>query len=391
MKKIYPVFALLALLTLTLPAAAQISIDIEQPQTTPPPTILDPGVKNDGVDPGSYFSPARYRAERAAIRKERNTLELGGGLMGSVASYSDSWIETSGGDNSIGLTGTLYLQHTFTKNRFSIETRFDAKFGFNRMNVETENTDGVTSSQGVWFKNQDEFQISTSPAYSLGKHWAIASIIKFRSQFANGYVSRSQQTVNDRKSTFMAPGYLDISGGFTYTCPSQKFPIKVNVSPLALSAIFVESSSIRHNVWDDKPGWQAYGLVNPDQTSKYEGGSSIQLDFDRTFGKKGVFRYRTTLFSFMGWLSNLNSKNRYSNFENYKNAVQAWENSGAVGNKPTLTIHPTVRWENTLDIKATKYLSTTLSFQLYYNRAQNYDIQTQLLLSVGLTYTFKNK
>ena len=29
--------------------------------------------------------------------------------------------------------------------------------------------------------------------------------------------------------------------------------------------------------------------------------------------------------------------------------------------------------------------------QLYYNRAQNYDIQTQLLLSVGLTYTFKNK
>lgn len=391
MKKIYPVFALLALLTLTLPAAAQISIDIEQPQTTPPPTILDPGVKNDGVDPNSYFSPARYRAERAAIRKERNTLELGGGLMGSVASYSDSWIETSGGDNSIGLTGTLFLQHTFTKKRFSIETRFDAKFGFNRMNVETENTDGVTSSQGVWFKNQDEFQISTSPAYSLGKHWAIASIIKFRSQFANGYVSRSQQTVNDRKSTFMAPGYLDISGGFTYTCPSQKFPIKVNVSPLALSAIFVESSSIRHNVWDDKPGWQAYGLVNPDQTSKYEGGSSIQLDFDRTFGKKGVFRYRTTLFSFMGWLSNLNSKNRYSNFENYKNAVQAWENSGAVGNKPTLTIHPTVRWENTLDIKATKYLSTTLSFQLYYNRAQNYDIQTQLLLSVGLTYTFKNK
>lgn len=93
----------------------------------------------------------------------------------------------------------------------------------------------------------------------------------------------------------------------------------------------------------------------------------------------------------MGWLSNLNSKNRYSNFDNYKNAVQAWENSGEIGNKPTLTIHPTVRWENTLDIKATKYLSTTFNFQLYYNRAQNYDIQTQLLLSVGLTYTFNNK
>ena len=56
-----------------------------------------------------------------------------------------------------------------------------------------------------------------------------------------------------------------------------------------------------------------------------------------------------------------------------------------------LQIHPTVRWENTIDIKATKYLTTTFNFQFYYNRAQNYDIQTQLLLSVGLTYTFKNK
>ncbi|HJA98825.1 MAG TPA: DUF3078 domain-containing protein [Candidatus Alistipes avicola] len=390
MKRIYPILSLLVLLGISVPAAAQITIEVDETQNTPPTTILDTQVKNSRVDANSYFSQARYRAERAAIRKERNKLELGGGVMGSVASYSDSWIETSGGDNSIGLTATLFLQHTFTKKRFSIETRFDAKFGYNRMNVEVEDN-GVTSSQGIWFKNQDEFQITTSPAYSLGKNWAIASIIKFRSQFANGYVSRSQQTVNDRKSTFMAPGYLDVSGGFTYTCPSQKFPIKVNVSPLALSAIFVESASIRNNVWDDKPGWQAYGLVNPDQSSKYEGGSSIQIDFDRTFGKKGVFRYRTTLFSFMGWLSNLNSKNRYSNFDNYKNAVQAWENSGEIGNKPTLTIHPTVRWENTLDIKATKYLSTTFNFQLYYNRAQNYDIQTQLLLSVGLTYTFNNK
>ena len=56
-----------------------------------------------------------------------------------------------------------------------------------------------------------------------------------------------------------------------------------------------------------------------------------------------------------------------------------------------LPIHPTVRWENTLDIKATKYLTTSIYFQLYYNRAQNVDVQTRTLLQVGLTYTFKNK
>ena len=30
-------------------------------------------------------------------------------------------------------------------------------------------------------------------------------------------------------------------------------------------------------------------------------------------------------------------------------------------------------------------------FQLYYNRAQNVSVQTRTLLSVGLSYTFKNK
>ena len=59
--------------------------------------------------------------------------------------------------------------------------------------------------------------------------------------------------------------------------------------------------------------------------------------------------------------------------------------------EPVLALHPTVRWENTLDIKATKYLTTSIYFQLYYNRAQCYDVQTQTILSVGLSYTFQNK
>ena len=46
---------------------------------------------------------------------------------------------------------------------------------------------------------------------------------------------------------------------------------------------------------------------------------------------------------------------------------------------------------NTLDIKATKYLTTSIYFQLYYNRAQSYAVQTQAILSVGLSYTFQNK
>lgn len=389
MKYIAPLL-LLAALGLALPAAAQISIDevnAEEEEVT-----FRDELKPTSVDL-TYFNRARYRAERAAIRKERNYLEIGSSLQGTLSSYNDPWIAVSGGDNSIALMASLYLRHTFTKNLFSITTTVDAMFGYNRMKVETTDAEGKKSSNGVWYKNQDEFAISVAPSFKMSKNWSYGSIFKFRSQFANGYISRTQQTSNDLKSTFMAPGYLDISFGITYKCPKPKFPISINLSPLALSAVFVENSAIRHNAWDDKPGWEAYGLADDSKTSKYEGGSSIQLDFDRTFGKNGFLRYRTTLFSFYGWISDIGVKNKISDYSSWKTAYDAWsgmENKD-FKQKPVLPIHPTVRWENTIEIKATKFIATTLTFQLYYNRAQNVDVQTQTLLSVGLSYTFKNK
>ena len=391
MKYIAPLL-LLAALGLALPAAAQISIDevnAEEEEVT-----FRDELKPTSVDL-TYFNRARYRAERAAIRKERNYLEIGSSLQGTLSSYNDPWIAVSGGDNSIALMASLYLRHTFTKNLFSITTTVDAMFGYNRMKVETTDAEGNTTSNGVWYKNQDEFAISVAPSFKMSKHWSYGSIFKFRSQFANGYISRTQQTPTDLKSTFMAPGYLDISFGITYKCPKPKFPISVNLSPLALSAVFVENADVRNNVVtdDSKPGWEAYGLAYADKTSKYEGGSSIQLDFDRSFGKNGFLRYRTTLFSFYGWISDIGVKNKISDYSSWKRAYDAWngmENKDPK-QKPVLPIHPTVRWENTIEIKATKFIATTLTFQLYYNRAQNVDVQTQTLLSVGLSYTFKNK
>ncbi len=388
--KFHSLLLLLPALAAAPSASAQFSID-EVDARQENVTFRDP-VKSTPVDV-AYFNRARYRAERAAIRKERNKLEFGGGLQGALTSYNDPWIKVSGGDNSIALMANLFLNHTYTKHLFSVETKFIAKFGYNRMKVETSNDDGSTSSNGVWFKNQDEFDLSVAPSFKMSKNWSYGAIFKFRSQFANGYISRTQQEDFERKSAFMAPGYLDISLGITYKCPKPKFPIVVNISPIALSAVFVESSQIRKNVWDKKEGWQTYGLAGPDKSSKYEGGSSVQIDFDRTFGRKGIFRYRTSVFSFYGWITDIGQRNKISDYSDYMHALDEWNNTenAPISAKPNLPIHPTVRWTNTIDIKATKYLSTTLNFELYYNRAQNVDVQTKTLLSVGLAYTFKNK
>lgn len=382
----------LALLGATMPVRAQFSVDRVE-ASVEDVSFRDTLKTKPSVD-AEYFNLARYKAERAAIRKERNKLEISAGIQGALTSYNDPWIKTSGGDNAIALTAVFDLKHTFKKNKFSIDTRAIAKFGYNRMKV--ENKDDNTS-EGVWFKNQDEFEISAAPKFDMSKHWSYGTIAKFRSQFANGYKSRTEQKEEHRKSSFMTPGYLDVSLGFTYTCPKPKFPVVVNLSPVALNATFAENRRIRENVWDKKPGWQIYGLSGPDKTSKYEGGSSVQVDFDRKFGKTGFLRYRTMLYAFYGWISDIGQRNKISNYSAYVRELAKWEDAGdaSVGHelsdKPNLPIHPIVRWTNTIDIKATKYLTTQINFELYYNRAQNVDVMTKTLLSVGLTYTFKNK
>ena len=397
MKYFYLLFGLIPALLAGNPAFAQISID-EVDAKEDKVTFQDK-LKSTSVDV-DYFSLARYKAERAAIRKERNYLEFSGGIQGSLTSYNDPWISVSGGDNSIALVATFNLRHIFKKNLFSIETKFNAKLGYNRMKVETTQKDDegneYTDSEGIWFKNQDEFVISVAPSFKMSDNWSYGSILNFRSQFVNGYKSRSEQEKKHLKSKFMTPGYLDISLGITYKSPQKKFPITVNMSPLALNATFAESDWIRMRQVDGdgkeiKPAYP-YGIEDPEKTSKYEGGSSVEIGFDRTFGKTGYLRYITTIFSFYGWITDIGQKNKISDYSEYRIAYDDWVEKGSdIKTKPRLPIHPIVRWENTIDIKATKYLSTSLSFQLYYNRAQNLDVQTRTLLSVGLTYTFKNK
>ena len=182
MKHLFPIFVLAAFLLASVPASAQISIDevnAEQQSVT-----FQDKLKSTPVDV-DYFNLARYKAERAAIRKERNYLEFGGGLQGTLTSYNDPWISVSGGDNSIALVGTFNLRHVFKKNLFSIETKFSAKLGYNRMKVETQRVgpDGkpmvdesgnkIMDSEGVWFKNQDELLIWVNPAFEMAKNWMI--------------------------------------------------------------------------------------------------------------------------------------------------------------------------------------------------------------------------
>lgn len=355
MKKFYAI-ATLAALFMMGNATAQVSIDEVTTTTT---ATFENEVKGDVVE-ADFVSEAKRRADRIAIRKERNTVDFSANLHGSLTAFSKSW--QAAGDNTITILANVNFLHTFKKGKFTLTNTASAKFGYNNMKIDLKG-DGV--QKGVWFKNVDEIALSTAPQWAMVKNWTYGANIKFRTQFARGYDARGDQQ-NDKApvSNFMTPGYLDASLGFTYVLPSEKFPLKVNISPIAMSATY------RHDLSTTKD----YGVLTG--RSKYEGGLSLQLDFDRTWGKNGWLRYRTTAYSFYGWITDLSSMAKFVATEDnpkYEHVV------------------PTVRWENTIDIKATKYISTQIYVQLYYNKAEINKLQVQSMLSVGLTYTFKNK
>ena len=343
------------IIALFVASAAMAQVSIDEVATSPEQKSIETDMKSQAVD-ANYVSEAAERAERLAIRKERNTVDFTANLHGSLTAFSESW--QAAGDNTITILANLNFLHTYKKGRFSLTNTASAKFGYNNMKMELEG-----KQQGVWFKNVDEVAISTSPQWALVKDWSYGANVKFRTQLAPGYGARGDKQIgNPRASNFMTPGYLDASLGFTYILPSEKFPLKVNLAPIAMSATYRDDIHTKND----------YGVDEPNR-SKYEGGLSVQLDFDKTWGKNGWLRYRTTAYSFYGWITDLSKWSKAEDRAAYEHVV------------------PTLRWENTIDIKATKYISTQIYVQLYYNKAEINKLQVQSMLSVGLTYTFKNK
>ncbi len=377
--RIFVVAAIAATMFGVTSASAQVSVEAATPQQQPG---FDDKVKTGEVK-AEFTNRAQVKAERAAIRKERNTIEFNVGLNGSLSNFNSKWQSVNGSNNAITGIANMLFTHTFKKERFTIDTKLTAKLGVTGKGLNEHDYD--------FTKSQDEWFLSTAPAYKMTDNWNVGAILSLRSQFCNGVNDKSQ-----RVSSAFAPAYLNVSLGFTYVCPKPKFPIKVNLSPISMSSTYVTNNAILDRFYTDKFGTDiatydayradskayegqidrfapfCYGLTLEDGHSRYEGGSSIQIDFDRTFDKKGIFRYRTTIYSFYGWINEI--------------VQQASVNRAAYEH-----ILPTVRWENTVDIKASKYFSTQFYFQMYYNKAQINSLQTQIVLGVGVSYTFKNK
>ncbi|MDE6858002.1 MAG: DUF3078 domain-containing protein, partial [Alistipes sp.] len=106
MNKLYTTLLAAALLS-SIPAVAQVTIDDTQSESGAREFKTE--VKELDTVATEYSNLARYRAERAMIRKERNYLEISTSLQGTLTSFNDPWVNTKGGDNSIAAIAQVHL------------------------------------------------------------------------------------------------------------------------------------------------------------------------------------------------------------------------------------------------------------------------------------------
>jgi hypothetical protein len=317
----------------------------------------------------SVINDTHARLLRKIEWHRRNSLDFWASLTGMVTQFNKSW--TTNNQNSVASELKAYFYHTYSQGKYSATFKFDGFYGVNLVDKD-------------WFKYMDELRLQYLISWKIAekgafRNWAYSLDMLFVSQFAQGYKSRTDRQI---WSNFMAPGTLRTSLGFTYTSPDRRFPFKLTISPISGNAFFVLDNRIdddrRHKLGIALPGPAQPGqFLYTNRREKFEGGSSLNISFNRTFafGGKGLtLQYISDLNSFYGWMTQVSRKQALA-----KDA------------EPLQAIKPTLGWTNRFIFNPLRYLSMEFRTTTVYDRSQVDKIQMQYYLQVGLTYRYKNR
>ncbi len=366
---------LAVLLSLVTGTKAQFSLNTveESAKLKVPMKIYQVPLKADVIN------DAKARMIRKALWRQRNLVDTKISFTGSTTQFNDAW-SSNGGQNVISGFLSGYYYHNYDRKRFSFTFRFDANYGVNFID-------------DTWFKNQDYFKIYDNAKWKIKtegalRNWAYSFESSFESQFSTGYESRASKAKDIVWSNFMAPGKLNGGIGLTYTSPNPKLPFVITISPASGTVLFVTDDRIppgrRQNLGIPVTTTPIYGedgttIIGYDydyKNFKAEGGSNFRLTFNRVFkfGKKqGIsLQYNTDLSSFYGWITQV-SRHALPN------------------TTPPQALLPTVNWTNAINFNPIKFLTFQFSTRTVYDRSQIDKVQMQYFLSVGLSYSYKNK
>ncbi len=239
----------------------------------------------------------------------------------------------AGGENT--WSGKAFANFSLIYHKRRFEQRLVGAFAF-----------GISRFGDKRLEKQDD-KIDLTYALSLDSktQWNISAVATFNTQFANGYKYPNDSTVI---SSFLAPGYLTLSAGYSYKTKNERFQILL--SPLAGKVTFVMNQELadKGNFGVKKGYYEEDGTWVPGENVAASVGVNVIINYKQPIGKN--FKYITMLNTFYNYIERRNDDR--------------------------LPID--VNWENTLEFSITKYISTILFVHLKYDHNTTFPIYEEI-------------
>jgi hypothetical protein len=242
-----------------------------------------------------------------------------------------NWV--AGGENALSSTAVLNLFANYKKGKTVWDNSLDLGYGLLKT--------GSKSPR----KNEDKIELQSKFGHKAAGKFYYSAFLNYRSQFANGY-NYPNDTTRIFVSKFNAPGYLSLSLGMDYK-PTDF--LSIYFSPAAGKATFVTDTALSRQ--------GMYG-VEPGKKLRAEFGASLNMKFQKDV------------------IKNVNVSSKLALFNNYTDKDKS--------NRKNIDVN----WEVMVNIKANKFLTTSIMTNLIYDQNVLKKTQFKEVFGVGLSYKF---
>ena len=267
------------------------------------------------------------------VQKPKFWTYKGDGFLQFMQNYvSGNWYK--GGESNYSMVGALTAEANYdNKNKWKWDNKLELKLGFLRSR---------TDSLHKFKSNEDLIRLTSKLGLEAAKNWYYTLQLQAYTQFTQGYKSNDPKIYSD----FFSPLNINLGLGMDYKVESknQKLTGTINFSPIAVNYRYVGRVDLG----------PSYGL-DPGKYSMFEFGPNMTADL--------VWKFNDVV----TW------KTRFYAFTSFKRAE--------------------IEWENTFELRVSKYITANLFLFPRFDDASLYDDdlgywQFKEYSSLGFAYTF---
>lgn len=154
---------------------------------------------------------------------------------------------------------------------------------------------GLNLQDDLFSKTDDRFELVSRVDRHLNKDWSLSGELNFRTQMTDGYGEIGDIDTLDPISRFMAPGYLLVGVGATYS-PNDN--LTIYISPATSKMTFVMDQRLANaGSFGVEAGDTVNGAYVEGKQFRYEIGGYLNLTYRKEILKNVDLQYKLDLFS----------------------------------------------------------------------------------------------